>query len=302
MWRRRVVVVVDVEEEGGGGGGGGWWWWWMWRRRVVEVEEGGGGGGACGGGGWWWWWRMWRRRVVEDVEEEGGGVGGCGEGGGCGRGLHWLLLGACSLASHQVRKLKGPVTKISQILEAGVLVDDEAESTLSWVKKVSDAVHEAEDLVDEAATHAARSKVRSFASLYVKTSLIGKRMGREIERVCKELDQLAADAGFLEFGFGNQSVSNLGTDVVETRGYMQTQNDIIVTRFDHKELIVQQLVNTSDVEGEIATHFIVGKGGLGKTVLAQLVYNDEMVADHFDLRLWVCVGDNFDVRTIKLCI
>ncbi|XP_042513401.1 putative disease resistance protein RGA3 [Macadamia integrifolia] len=43
---------------------------------------------------------------------------------------------------------------------------------------------------------------------------------------------------------------------------------------------------------------IVGIGGLGKTTLAQIVYNDHRVCQHFESRVWVSVGEAFDVAQI----
>ncbi|CAD5196668.1 unnamed protein product, partial [Musa acuminata subsp. malaccensis] len=43
---------------------------------------------------------------------------------------------------------------------------------------------------------------------------------------------------------------------------------------------------------------IVGPGGIGKTELARLVYNDESL--NFDIKAWVCVCNNFDVRRLSI--
>uniref|UniRef100_J3L907 NB-ARC domain-containing protein n=1 Tax=Oryza brachyantha TaxID=4533 RepID=J3L907_ORYBR len=44
---------------------------------------------------------------------------------------------------------------------------------------------------------------------------------------------------------------------------------------------------------------LVGVGGVGtKTTLARYVYHDQTIKDHFDLRMWVCVSNNFNEQRL----
>ncbi|KAJ6373354.1 hypothetical protein OIU76_027652, partial [Salix suchowensis] len=68
-----------------------------------------------------------------------------------------------------------------------------------------------------------------------------------------------------------------------------------------KGTIVKMLVSeSSDQEPALRTISLVGMGGIGKTTLAQLVYNDHEVETYFGKRIWVCVSDPFDeIRIAK---
>ncbi|CAL5409297.1 unnamed protein product [Camellia sinensis] len=62
------------------------------------------------------------------------------------------------------------------------------------------------------------------------------------------------------------------------------------------------------VKGDESSHSnvsvisILGEGGIGKTTLAQMVYNNESVNKHFDLKAWVCVSYDFDIMRITKLI
>jgi replication-associated recombination protein RarA len=73
----------------------------------------------------------------------------------------------------------------------------------------------------------------------------------------------------------------------------------IYGRGKEKEELINILLANAD---DLPIYAIWGMGGLGKTTLAQMAYNEERVKQQFGLRIWACVSTDFDVRRITKAI
>ncbi|PPD77029.1 hypothetical protein GOBAR_DD26036 [Gossypium barbadense] len=88
-----------------------------------------------------------------------------------------------------------------------------------------------------------------------------------------------------------------GNKLTKEQTHSFEREDDIIGRDDDKAALLK-LVLEFQSEENVYIIPIVGFGGLWKTALAQLVYNHEMVKNHFDLTMFACVSDDFDVKVI----
>ena len=69
----------------------------------------------------------------------------------------------------------------------------------------------------------------------------------------------------------------------------------IYGRDGDKEELIHFLLSDIDNGNHVPIISIMGLGGMGKTSLAQLAYNDPRMQEHFELKAWVYVSETLDV-------
>ncbi|XP_059656006.1 putative disease resistance protein RGA4 [Cornus florida] len=206
----------------------------------------------------------------------------------------------------ELEKIRNTVSTIRAVLldaEEQQATNHEVED---WLEKLNDAFHDADDLLDDFSTQVLHHqvitqntrlmKVRNFFSSSNKLPFSSK-LAHEIKAIRERLDAIAEDRKkfhLTELPINHMRVEN--TKREETHSLVHAEN--FIGRDVDKMEIVQLLLESNIQDQNVSVVALLGIGGLGKTTLAQLVYNDERVIKHFDLKMWVCVSDIFDVKLI----
>ena len=83
--------------------------------------------------------------------------------------------------------------------------------------------------------------------------------------------------------------------------YSFVQASDVIGRDQDKEQIIECLMHPAD-DQKVFVISVVRIGGVSKTALAKLVFNDARVVHHFELKGWMCVSDEFVLKQLLVKI
>ncbi|KAL0924552.1 hypothetical protein M5K25_005390 [Dendrobium thyrsiflorum] len=205
-------------------------------------------------------------------------------------------------------------------------ISDQNPALNKWIWQLRDAVDEADDVLDEFEYMKHKQQLTknmeetekrtafSNASFLIESASKIRKVGeralkidpnlKRLEEIVQKLDKVSAGVSpFLHLlDSAKQEQQEQQRELSEARETGSLPTNDLIGRGEAKEFVMQWLRKSSNEHRttlyiNISLLSIVGHGGMGKTTLLQHVYEDELTKE-FDLKMWVCVSNNFDVKKV----
>ncbi|XP_058078826.1 putative disease resistance protein RGA3 [Magnolia sinica] len=218
------------------------------------------------------------------------------------------ILEQCGLwwgVHEEMENLRSTLSTIQAVLEDAEEQPVKSKVLENWLGKLKDVAYDADDILDEFTTEAKRRKVEvqgrltKIRNFFTQSNpfVFRSNMGDKIKEIGRRLDMIASERSKFHLREGKR-VSEIIVQE-ETASFVIESN--VLGREKDKEQVMELLMSEDNRE-DVSIIPIVGMGGLGKTTLAQFAYNDKRLVKDFELRMWVCVSDDFNVSRLTKAI
>ncbi|PWA69864.1 NB-ARC domains-containing protein [Artemisia annua] len=210
----------------------------------------------------------------------------------------------------ELKKWERKLSHIRSFLNDASQKEVTDEAVQHWLNGLQHLAYDINDILDALATDAMHheftnesdqgisSKVRKLIPACCTNFSPSTRMRGKLDSITTRLQQLIDEKNDL----GLSVIDARSKNINRSNQTSLVNSKIIVGREDEKKELLRRLLSDEQCDENYSIVPIVGMGGIGKTTLARLLYDDQQVKDHFELKAWVCVSEDFDSFNISKVI
>ncbi|XP_049386249.1 putative disease resistance protein RGA1 [Solanum stenotomum] len=195
----------------------------------------------------------------------------------------------------EFEKLQSTFTTIQAVLEDAQMKQLKDKAIENWLQKLNAAAYEADDILDECKTEATiRQNKNKYGCYHPNVISFRHKIGKRMKKIMEKLDAIAAER--IKFHLDERTIEVRQVATRQT-GFVLNEPQVY-GRDKEKDEIVKILINNVSNAQTLSVLPILGMGGLGKTTLAQMVFNDQRVIEHFHPKIWICVSEDFNEKRL----
>ncbi|GJY57348.1 NB-ARC domains-containing protein [Tanacetum coccineum] len=187
----------------------------------------------------------------------------------------------------------------------------------TWLNDLQHLAYDIDDILDDLATEAMHREFtdqsggstsmvqKLIPSCCTNFSLSSKMRHRldDINHKLQDLDKEKATLGLTMKSGRLEVKDDMPKDKNrQSQTSLVNPSRIVGRQGDKDALVLKLLVDEPRNSENFSIVPIVGMGGVGKTTLAKILYEDEKVKKHFKLMAWVCVSDEWDTFRMSYII
>uniref|UniRef100_A0A0E0IZJ3 Uncharacterized protein n=1 Tax=Oryza nivara TaxID=4536 RepID=A0A0E0IZJ3_ORYNI len=161
-----------------------------------------------------------------------------------------------------------------------------------WLRRLKNAMYDISDMINGFEADTTHNKSKIFSNLSISAK---KKTAKDMRRMRGELKKITKQ--HRDFSFASENSSNIQKeDSSDRKTSPKVEETAIVGRIQEKREILACL-SKKILTQDFIILAIYGMGGIGKTTLAQLVFNDKQFKEYFPA--WVHVSQVFDLDKIE---